>query len=258
MPRPPAARALPAAVCAALLASATACGVGGSGPAADASASAAAASRPAVPASPAPKVLTALQAEAALLTEADMGRPWQPTQGAATWHDGVLKAQADTPACQRLLDALYSDEPLGAPHGTQAVTGYDDVDGAAQLRQRVLSPRPANVDRALAWLRTMPDECARFSARTPRHGVQSVQVREVALPEVGDARQGLRVIFTGPSDYEDPPTLTLDVAAVRVGTDAITVSTGAEGTLVPGIVTRAVQQAVGRLDKVHDGFHARA
>jgi hypothetical protein len=170
----------------------------------------------------------------------------------------VLKAKADTPACQRLLDALYADEPLGRPQGTQAVAGFDDVDGAAQLRHRVLSPRPADVDRSLAWMRGMADDCARFTATTTRHGEQSVQVREVALPEVGDARQGLRIVFTGPDDYDDPPTLTLDVAAVRVGADALTISTGAEGTLVPRIITRAVEQAVGRLEKVHDGHHARA
>ncbi|GGV72481.1 MULTISPECIES: hypothetical protein [Streptomyces] len=254
----PAARALSvAALCAVLLASVTACSSGAQGRTADASASVARAT-PAVPASPAPKALTAVQAEAALLTEDDMGEPWQPTRGAATWHDGVLKAKADTPACQRLLDALYADEPLGSPQGTQAVAAFDDVDGAAQLRHRVLSPRPADVDRSLTWMRSMADDCARFTATTTRHGEQSVQVREVALPEVGDARQGLRIVFTGPDAYDDPPTLTLDVAAVRVGTDAFTLSTGAEGTLVPRIVTRAVEQAAARLENVHDGSHARA
>ncbi|MFL4949233.1 hypothetical protein ACJ6WE_18145 [Streptomyces sp. MMS24-I31] len=202
MTRPPAARVLHAGVLgAAVLLATTACGSGGTDRAAGAPSAAAAASRPSAPGSASPVgALTTAQAQSALLTEADLGGPWAPTQGAATWRDGVLKARTDAPDCQRLLDALYADELLGVPTATQAVAGFDDADDAAQLHYQVLALRAADVDRTLAWLRTLPQKCARFTATTTRAGVQDVQVLDLALPEAGDARQGLRIAFFGASD----------------------------------------------------------
>ncbi|MGW5199143.1 hypothetical protein [Streptomyces spiralis] len=274
MHRLPAARLLPVCVlCTAALLTATAC-TPGSG---DASASAAAATSPAGSASPgASTTLTAAQAQAALLTEADLGAPWVPTQGAATWRDGVLKARTTVPGCQRLLDALYSDEPLGAPTGTYAVTGFDDGDDSAQLRYQVLSQRPADVDRALAWLRTLPQTCSRFTATTTRSGKQDVRVTALDLPAVGDARQGLRITFTSqPNTSEDsydsdewdegdgrnaePTTnLTLELAAVRVGSEAIALTEGAPGTLPPNVTAHAVQSGTQRLTDVRLSARAQA
>nr|BFD83738.1 hypothetical protein StreXyl84_31390 [Streptomyces sp. Xyl84] len=281
MPRPPAARVLAAAVlCAGALPAVSACGSGPVERTAGASPSAAAATRPAAPASPSAAALTAAQAQAALLTAGDLGVPWEPTDGAATWRDGILKARAETaPAdCRRLLDALYADQPLGAPAGTYAVTGFDDGDDGAQLRHQVLSPRPADVDRTLAWLRTLPRTCARFTATTTRAGEQTVRVGDLALPAAGDARQGLRVTFTGPpdgadgaegtdeadgngsdgSDGADVTTLTLDVVAVRVGGDALTVTDGAPGTLASDATVQAVQKGVERLKAVRRAGRAQA
>ena len=47
-------------------------------------------------------------AQAALVTDADLGEPWTPTQGVATWHDGVLKAKADRreQACTEMSTAI--------------------------------------------------------------------------------------------------------------------------------------------------------
>src|SRR3954469_11412931 len=70
--------------------------------------------------------LTEAMAQAALVTDADLGEPWTPTQGVATWHDGVLKAKADKRQCQRLLDALYADALFGADTHSLAVVGMDD------------------------------------------------------------------------------------------------------------------------------------
>lgn len=280
MHRLPAARLLPVGVlCTAALLTATAC-TPGSG---DASASAAAATRPADPASPgASTTLTAAQAQAALLTQADLGAPWVPTQGIATWRDGVLKARTTVPGCQRLLDALYGDQVLGAPTGTYAVTGFDDGDDSAQLRYQVLSQRPADVDRALAWLRTMPQTCSRFTATTTRSGEQDVRVTALDLPDVGDARQGLRITFTSQSNARDdsydsydssdseewdegdgrnsePTTaLTLEVAAVRVGSEAIALTEGAPGALPPNVTAHAVQSGTRRLTDVRRSARAQA
>jgi hypothetical protein len=282
MPRSPAARARAARVlCVGALLTATACGAGEQDRAADAT------TRSADPASPGTATaLTAAQAQAALVTEADLGAPWVPTEGVATWRDGVLKARTDASAdCQRLLDALYTDQPLGGPTGTHAVAGYDDTGAKAQLRYQVLSLRPADVDRSLAWLRTMPDKCGRFTATTTGSGTQTVEVGSLDLPGVGDARQGLRVTFTGASDerdqgdeenyeeyesyeeYEDygdekgqadTTTLTLDVAAVRVGDDALTLTDGAPGALPSGTTAQAVRQGVERLTAVQHRARVQA
>ncbi len=244
--RPPA-RVLPAPVLAAVaLLTAAACTSGQAGRAAETAASPSVA-RPAAPASvPPTAALTQEQAQKALLTEADLGPAWAPTQGAATWRDGVLKARAEVPDCQRLLDALYADEPLGAPSGAHAVAAFDDADDEAQLRHHVLALRAADVDRALNWLKSLPRTCADFTATTTRSGVQDVRVTGLALPEVGDARQGLRVTFT-----DDSSILTLDVAAVRLGDDAVTITTGALGTPPENTTTESLFLVTDRLTTVH-------
>ncbi|GHD85413.1 hypothetical protein [Streptomyces naganishii] len=203
-------------------------------------------------------VLTPAQAAAALLTEADLGGPWQPTQGAATWRDGILKARTTDTGCQRLLDALYADEPLGSPTATHAVTAFDDPDDAAQLRQQVLALKAADVDRALAWLRTLPRACSRFTAATTGAGTQEVTVEELPLPAVGDARQGLRVVFTGQSPQGDTNALAVEIAAVRVGDDAITVTDGALGSLPADATAQAARLAAGRLTTVRQQARAQA
>ncbi|ANH92526.1 hypothetical protein A8713_16285 [Streptomyces sp. SAT1] len=290
MPRLPAVRVLAvAALCAAGPPVLTACGSGQEARPAAASPSAAAASRPAAPRTPAaptapaaPAGLTAAQAQVALLTEDDLGVPWEPTEGAATWRDGILKARTGAgtaPDCQRLIDALYADQPLGAPTGTYAVTGFDDGDDRAQLRHQVLTLRPADVDRTLAWLRTLPRTCARFTAATTRAGEQTVRVSDLALPALGDARQGLRITFTGPRDSADgangadepdfggreddgdgtdTTALTLDVVAVRVGGDALTLTDGAPGDLPSDATLTAAQLGVERLTAARDGTRAQA
>lgn len=244
MLRPPA-RVLLASVLAALaLPAAAACAPGPAGRVAEAAASPSA-TRPTAPDSASPaSTLTQEQAQKALLTEADLGPAWGPTQGAATWRDGVLKAWTETPECQRLLEALYTEEPLGAPSGTHAVAAFDDRYGGAQLRHQVLALRAEDVDRALAWLGTLPQTCSRFTATTTRSGVQNIQVMDLALPEVGDARRGLRVTFTGASG-----TLTFDLAAVRLGDDAVVLTTGTLGTL-PGDAAESLRKSVDRLTEV--------
>lgn len=254
MPRPPAARVLRAFVLSAVvLLAAGACTSGLTGRSSKA-ASSPVTTPPGAPGSG----LTAAEAQAALLTEADLGAPWAPTAGAATWRDGVLKAQTDAPDCLRLLDVLYTDEPLGATTGPHAVAAFDDGADQAQLRYQVLALRPADVDRALAWLRTLPRTCARFTATTTRDGEQDVQVFELPLPDVGDARQGLRIVFNGESADGQATTLTLDVATVRVGDGALTLTDGAAGSVPADFAGQAVQLGAQRLTDVQRQAHAQA
>ncbi|WP_327696091.1 hypothetical protein [Streptomyces sp. NBC_00459] len=174
---------------------------------------------------PAPTALTDAQARDALLTDADLGAPWTPTEGAALWRDALLKATTDDADCGRLLDAVYTEELLGEPSGTRAVAAFDDYDEGGQLRYQVIAAHRADVDGRLAWLKTMPQKCARFTAVGPRGARQEVLVTEVGLPEAGDAGQGLRLSTRGEFDGA-PVTLTLDLAAVRVGDDAIVLTNG--------------------------------
>ncbi|MFF4505464.1 hypothetical protein [Streptomyces sp. NPDC001401] len=207
--------------------------------------------KPSVAAPASPQPLTEAQAQGALLTQADLGAPWAPTQGAATWRDGVLKAHADVPECRKLLDALYTDDLFGADAaGTRAVTGLDDAMDQAQLRYQVLSLKPADVDRTLAWMKTLPQTCAKFTAVTGRGTVQGVRVDETVLPVVGDARQGLRVTFTGPTADGQKTVLTLDVAVVRVGDDTIALTHGGTGDVSADATKAFVQVGAQRLADV--------
>ncbi|MFJ3896237.1 hypothetical protein [Streptomyces sp. NPDC090083] len=206
---------------------------------------------PAAHASPAAApVLTPAQAQSALITDADLGAPWTPTQGTATWRDTLLKAKTDIPDCQRLLDALYADELLGTPATTQAVTTLDDPDDDAQLRYQVAAFPQADVNRTLNWLRTLPQKCATFTATTTRSGVQTIQVTEATLPEVGDAREALRLTLTGTTPEGDRSTLTLDTAAVRIGDDTITLTNGGLGTVPTDATQLAIQTGTQRLTDV--------
>ncbi|MFJ3643905.1 hypothetical protein ACIPRD_29765 [Streptomyces sp. NPDC090108] len=204
--------------------------------------------------------LTDAQAQAALLTETDLGAPWAATRGAATWRDGMLKATTGAGDCQPLLDALYSDELLGAP--ARVAVGLDDPDTDAQLRYQIGARRPADVNSRLDWLRTMPAKCARFTATTQDGATEDVQVTDAPLPEVGDVRQGLRVtvaVVSAPTPSPDATdgtgtdtgtrgegegegaVLTLEVAAVRVGEDAFALTNGGLGD-VPNDATQAAVQ----------------
>ncbi|MHC3470138.1 hypothetical protein ACYF6T_15635 [Streptomyces sp. 7R007] len=221
-----------------------------------------AAKAPAVPATtsaspaapPSPRALTAAQAEAALITAADLGEPWTPTQGAATWRDGVLKATTEVPDCRHLLDALYADDLFGTGAGAgataHAVTGLDDAVDQAQLRYQVLALPPAEVDRTLEWMRTLPGTCGRFTAVTQHGAVWDGQVTQARLPAVGDARQGLRVSLAGETEEGEPVLLTLDVVAVRAGDDTIALTNGGLGDVSADVTQAAVETGVRRLAEV--------
>ncbi|MFJ4617680.1 hypothetical protein [Streptomyces sp. NPDC088812] len=193
-------------------------------------------------------VLTEDQAHAALITDTDLGSPWTPTRGTAAWRDGMLKATTPTADCQKLLDGLYTDELLGGP--ARAVVALDDPDSEAQLRYQLGGLRPAEADRVLTWLRTLPEKCARFTATAPDGTVLDVSVRELRLPEVGDARQGLRVTLTDWSTDGDPVSLDLDVAAVRAGQDTFALTNGSLNDVPNEATQAAVQLGVRRLTEV--------
>ncbi|MER7490846.1 hypothetical protein ABTY20_34195 [Streptomyces sp. NPDC126497] len=189
--------------------------------------------------SPGPPALSEGQLRAALITEADLGEPWTAGRGAATWRDGMLKARAQNPDCLRLLDVLYTEEPFGRPAGPSATVTLDDVSEESQLRYQVAAHPPADVDDVLAWAKTLPKECERFEATTVRGDGLLVEVAELPLPGAGDARAGLRVTLTGEESGGTPSRLTVHLAAVRVGEDAITLTNGGPGAVLPE-VTRAM------------------
>ncbi|MFI8093459.1 hypothetical protein ACIF9R_34980 [Streptomyces sp. NPDC086080] len=193
------------------------------------------------PATPSPPSLSEAQLREALITDTDLGEPWMTSRGTATWRDGVLKATTTNPDCHRLLDTLYTEELFGTPAGPRATATLDDASNDTQLRYQVAAYRPADVDRVLDWLGTLPEECERFEATTTRAGTQLVEVTRLSLPEAGDARSGLRLRMTGEAADGARTALTVDLAAVRVGEDTLIVTNAGFGAVLPE-VTRAVTQ----------------
>ncbi|MEV8127164.1 hypothetical protein AB0P07_24205 [Streptomyces sp. NPDC085944] len=194
-------------------------------------------------------MLTPGQARAALITAADLGKGWESTRGAATWRDEVLKTTAgptDRPDCRRLLDVLYTEDLFGGSATTapRAAVALDDPDGGAQLHYRITSYRAADIDGTLAWLATLPDTCGHFEARAEAGVARDVRVTALTLPGAGDARGGLRVTV---SDARAEETLTVDLVAVRVGDDALSLTNGTLDAPADDATRTAVEVGTERL-----------
>jgi hypothetical protein len=207
-----------------------------------------------------PAALTPAGARAALVTEADLEDDWTRVKKPATWRDSLLVGKVDVADfltaktnaadCQKLLDRLYGDDLLGKPSGASALTGFEE--GASRLLYQVAAYDRAGLDSSLAWLRSLPVKCDQFTATDSSGARRTVQVTEGSLPKVGDARQGLRVTVQGTSGGT-PATLTLDVAAIRVGTDAITLTNGGLAGADHDSTEQAVKLGTARLKDVHAG-----
>lgn len=249
MPRPPARAVIAPALFAGALLTVSACSVSWPQRAATAGPASPAAPSGGTRAPAAAPTLTEGQARAALITEADLGEPWTPTEGFATWRDTMLKATTDSAECRRLLDVLYAEDLFGPDARTRASTALDDPWDEAQLRYRIVAHRPEDVDATLAWLGTLPDACGQFTA-TARGGHLEVEVGKAEMPQVGEARQGLRIVLRGVSEADDAPTLTLHLAAVRVGDDAITVTNGGLAEVPADATWAAVELGAHRLAEV--------
>jgi hypothetical protein len=229
------ARVLAPVLTASVLLACAACSDGGKRTDTSALAQSQAPSKAAATASATAGGLTEAQAREALIREPDLEDDWRKADDAASWRDRLLigtvdvadfltgKAQAKE--CQRLLDRLYAEDLLGKPSGASALTGFEEED--SRLLYQVASYRASDLAEAFDWLKELPDTCDEFTYTAAGSGGQerTVQVTGRRVPAEGDARQGLRVVVRG--DVEGTPaTLTLDVAAVRIGSDALTVTAG--------------------------------
>ncbi|MFI6546650.1 hypothetical protein ACIBO9_25715 [Streptomyces prunicolor] len=204
--------------------------------------------------------LTPAGAKAALITEADLEDNWTQVKDAADWGDKLvvdkvdvadfLTAKTNAADCQKLLDALYDDTLLGKPSGASALTGFEQSD--SRLLYQVAAYDRAKLGASLNWLKTLPVKCDQFTATDSKGGHRTVQVIEDSVPSVGDARQGLQVTVTGTSGSE-PTTLTAQLAVVRVGTDAITVTSGGLDGTESDTTKAAVQNGTTRLKDVQAG-----
>jgi len=264
MPRRPSrsVRVLSSALAAGALLTVPACssdGDGGGSGASDAAASPVA-DRARVSASPTTTRLTLAGAQASLITEGDLEGDWNQVKDAAAWSDKLLigkvdvaqflTAKTDAADCQRFLDALYDDDLLGKPSGAGALTGFQQ--GDSRLLYQVAAYNPVRLSASLGWLKTLPVKCDQFTATDPQGGHRTVQVTTASVPNQGDARQGLHVTVQGTANGE-PTTLTLDVAAVRVGNDAITVTAGGLDGGEHDSLELAVRKGAQRLKDVQAG-----
>ncbi|MGV9455612.1 hypothetical protein [Streptomyces sp. NPDC003635] len=204
--------------------------------------------------------LTEAGARAALITESDIEDDWTQVENAEDWRDSLLIAQvdvgdfltgkADAADCQRLLDGLYSEDLLGKPSGASALRGFEE--GDSRLLYQVAAYDRTDVGESLAWMKTLPEKCDRFTATDKAGEERTVEVIGTSLPDEGDARQGLRVTVQGDVDGS-PTTLTQDVAAVQVGSDAITVTAGGLDGDEDDSVEDAVEKGTQRLEDVQAG-----
>ncbi|MFB7650967.1 MULTISPECIES: hypothetical protein [unclassified Streptomyces] len=211
------------------------------------------------PRTPTP-TLTESGAKAALLTEGDLEGDWNQVQDADKWRDQMLvgevdvsdflTARTDASDCQELLDGLYGEKLLGEPSGPSAVTGFEQ--GDSRLLDQVAGYDRGGLDDRLEWMDTLPQKCDQFTATDSEGEKRTVQVTEASVPEVGDAREGLHVTVQG-STGGSPATLSLDVAVVRVGTSALTVTGGGLEGDQADAVEQGVRQGTDRLKTVLDG-----
>ncbi len=205
--------------------------------------------------------LTESGAQTALITAADIEDDWTQVKDteAENWQDGLLigtvdvsdflTAKADAADCQRLMDSLFDDDLLGKPSGANALRGF--TQGDSRLLYQVAAYDRTDPQGALNWMAKLPDECDQFTM-TEDGEQRTVQVIDTSLPGLGDAREGLRVTVKGETGGEDA-TLTLDVAAVRVGNNAITVTAGGLDGDEHDSVEQAVQLGTQRLKDVLAG-----
>lgn len=161
-----------------------------------------------------------------------------------------LSAKAEAAECQQLLDGLYRDNLLGEPSGPSALTGFEQ--GGSRLLEQVAGYDRAGLDDRLKWLDSLPQTCDEFTATDSDGEKRTIQVTEASVPDVGDAREGVNVTVQGTADAT-PVTLTLDIAAVRVGTSALTVTGGGLDGGQTSSVERGVRQGTERLKTVLDG-----
>ncbi|MFE0805934.1 hypothetical protein ACFW34_00360 [Streptomyces sp. NPDC058848] len=273
-PRPvPPLRLVASALAVGALLTTGACSDGGSGPtaAADTAAEQARAaeedavrqpptgSRKASP-SASPSALTESGARAALLTEADLEGDWNQVDNAGKWRESLLVGEVDVSdfltakteaaECQRLLDRLYSQDLLGKPPGASALTGFEQ--GDSRLLEQVAAYDRAALDDALEWMDSLPVDCDQFTATGETGEKRTVQVTEASVPDLGDAREGLHVTVRGTA-ADNPATLTLDIAAVRVGSSALTVTGGGLDGREITAVEQGARQGTERLQTVLAG-----
>ncbi|WP_215457060.1 hypothetical protein [Streptomyces sp. ATCC 21386] len=202
------------------------------------------------PTAPATPALTDARARSALLRQDDLGDAWSGTKGAATWRDGLLKGRTDRPECQALLDAVYAEDVLGEPRGGTAVTGFDDYEYGAQLRYQVGAYDKADVDARLRRLGQLVASCEEFTITGVQGREYGAEVTPVDLPgDLGDARQGLRLIVSGDLEGEETA-LTLDLATVRVGDTAALLTHGGLYGIDDTATTEAAQAGIKRLQSL--------
>lgn len=204
--------------------------------------------------------LTETGARNALITPADLEDNWTQVDNPQEWRDSLLVGDVDVAAfiegasdaseCRRLVDALYDEDLLGRPSGASALNGFRE--GDSRLLYQVAAYDKAGLDESMRWLKSLPDTCDQFTLTGGDDGERTVQVIELALPETGDARQGLTVTVKGTSSG-DPVTLTLDVAAVQIGANAITVTNGGLDGAKHDSTSTAVEQGTERLQEVLAG-----
>ncbi|WP_347341199.1 hypothetical protein [Streptomyces sp. HSG2] len=202
--------------------------------------------------------LTSEQARQALITEEDLEDDWQEVDGADDWDDDLeiggvdvddfLDPADDDDNCERLIDDLFDDDLLSDPTGAEAVRGF--AMGDARLLNQVASYNSGRLDSSMDWLKDLPSQCDQFTV-TDDDEQRTVQIVEMSLPDLGDDRQGLEITVQG--DSENPSTLTFDLAVVRIGDNALTITSGSPDGGEQDSVRQGAEAGTQRLQDVLGG-----
>lgn len=198
--------------------------------------------------------LTDSQAKSALIGISALGAQWKAGAGSASagTQDALLRSRTDKPDCQVLLDRLNSVDLFGAGPTAKSTEAFTESSRNARLTYQVASYRPDALDKAMDWLKTLPAGCDAFTATDPSGNKVNGQVVATKMPDVGDDRIGLRTTLAT-TVQGLKATLTLDTAAVRVGSSAVTVTNGGLDGAEGSATEQAVRKGVPRLTEALAG-----
>ncbi|AIA08076.1 hypothetical protein [Streptomyces noursei] len=197
--------------------------------------------------------LTGSQAEAALISPSALGAQWNPVSGGGTGRqDTLLHSKANKANCQTFLDRLKSGNLMGAAPTAKAGEAFTEPSRHARMTYQVGSYSPADADKGMAWLKTLPNVCDGFTAVGGSGNKVVAQVVQTSLPKAGDDRFGVRLSMVT-TVQGLTTTLALEAAAARIGPNVISVTNGGLGGAGHADTQQAIQSGAQRLQKVLSG-----
>ncbi|GAA1928425.1 lipoprotein [Streptomyces sodiiphilus] len=201
------------------------------------------------------RAVTEAQARAALITDEDLPGQWSPADDGGTPAGRMLRGKAGAAACHDLISGLRDNDVVGPGSGATADRTFRG--GDSTLSYQVAAYQEEAAVQGLERIKRLPAKCDDFTL-TDAHGHRATaQVTGVSLPDTGDDSAGVRMVLD--TEVEGlAATLTLEVAAVRVGPNVLTVVNGGLDGADEEATRTAVDTGTDRLREVMDGGTPRS